>query len=84
MDMSRRSLLCGAVAAAAAVPFAAAEAKQYTKGLKWHNETDVLVVGYGGAGACAAIEAHDKGAQVLVIEKMKQPGVMGRLSCGCV
>lgn len=82
MDMSRRSLLCGAVAAAAAVPFAAAEAKQYTKGLKWHNETDVLVVGYGGAGACAAIEAHDKGAQVLVIEKMKQPGGNTAVSAG--
>ncbi len=33
-------------------------------------ETDVLVVGAGGAGLSAAITAHDTGAKVLVIEKM--------------
>ena len=32
-------------------------------------EYDVVVVGLGGAGASAAIEAHDAGAKVLVIEK---------------
>ena len=36
-------------------------------------ETDVPVIGYGGAGACAAIAAHDAGAKVLVLEKMPQP-----------
>lgn len=36
---------------------------------KWDYETDVLVLGMGGAGAAAAIEAHDAGAKVLVIEK---------------
>jgi len=35
---------------------------------------DVIVVGYGDAGAIAAIEAHDKGAHVLLIEKMPDPG----------
>jgi len=33
-------------------------------------ETDVVVVGYGGAGATAAISAHDSGASVILLEKM--------------
>ena len=35
---------------------------------------DVIVVGFGFAGAVAAIEAHDAGARVLLIEKMPDPG----------
>jgi succinate dehydrogenase/fumarate reductase flavoprotein subunit len=35
---------------------------------------DVVVVGFGLAGAIAAIEAHDTGAKVLVIEKEGIPG----------
>ena len=37
--------------------------------VNWHYETDVLVVGFGAAGATAAITAHDLGAEVLVIDK---------------
>jgi succinate dehydrogenase/fumarate reductase flavoprotein subunit len=33
-------------------------------------ETDVVVVGYGSAGATAAITAHDNGARVIILEKM--------------
>jgi succinate dehydrogenase/fumarate reductase flavoprotein subunit len=32
----------------------------------WDEEADVVVVGYGGAGASAAIAAHDEGAKVLI------------------
>lgn len=35
---------------------------------------DVLVVGFGFAGAASAIAAHDTGARVLLIEKMPDPG----------
>lgn len=42
-----------------------------------HRETDVLIVGAGGAGMRAAIEAHTGGAKVLVVSKGKFPG-------GCV
>ncbi|MES2183049.1 MAG: FAD-dependent oxidoreductase [Pseudomonadota bacterium] len=35
---------------------------------------DMVVVGFGFAGAVAAIEAHDRGARVLLIEKMPDPG----------
>jgi succinate dehydrogenase/fumarate reductase flavoprotein subunit len=36
---------------------------------KWDREADVVVVGFGGAGAAAAITAHDLGAKVLMLEK---------------
>ena len=35
---------------------------------------DVVVVGYGFAGAVAAIQASDEGAKVLLLEKMQDPG----------
>ena len=34
-------------------------------------ETDVLVIGGGGAGAAAAIEAHEAGADVMVVTKLR-------------
>ena len=34
---------------------------------RWQRETDVVIVGAGGAGACAALEARAAGAQVLVL-----------------
>ncbi len=41
---------------------------------------DVVIIGYGGAGAAAAIAAHDCGAEVLLLEKMAVPGGNTRLS----
>lgn len=41
----------------------------FLKKIDWHGEYDVVVVGYGGAGATASIEAADQGAKVLLIEK---------------
>lgn len=38
------------------------------------NTYDVVVIGYGFAGAVAAIEASDAGASVLLLEKMQDPG----------
>ncbi|GAB3313112.1 FAD-dependent oxidoreductase [Haliea atlantica] len=35
----------------------------------WSDESDVLVVGFGMAGACAAIEALEAGASVTVVER---------------
>lgn len=35
---------------------------------------DVIVVGYGAAGAAAALTAHDNGAETVILEKMPQPG----------
>lgn len=36
---------------------------------RWRLDTDIVVIGYGAAGATAAITAHDAGAQVIVLEK---------------
>ena len=35
----------------------------------WHHAAEVVVVGFGAAGAVAAITAHDHGAHVLILEK---------------
>lgn len=43
---------------------------------------DVVVIGYGAAGAVAAIEAARAGAYVLLIEKMRDPGGISILSAG--
>lgn len=48
----------------------------YAEDIPWDREADVIVVGCGGAGASAAIIAHDAGASVLVLEK-------GAISGGC-
>ncbi len=42
--------------------------KRYYDG-KWDYEFDIVVVGFGGAGGCAAVEAHDAGADVVLLEK---------------
>jgi 3-oxo-5alpha-steroid 4-dehydrogenase len=36
---------------------------------KWDAEVDVIVVGFGGAGASAALEAAQQGASVLVLDR---------------
>ena len=40
----------------------------------WDFETDVLVVGFGATGACAAIEAAEAGADTLVLESRWRGG----------
>ena len=37
--------------------------------ISWDYFADVVVVGYGAAGACTAIEAKDNGADVLIIDR---------------
>ena len=40
----------------------------------WTEEADVVVVGWGAAGACAAIEARDQGASVIVVDRFEGGG----------
>ena len=47
-------------------------------------EYDVVVVGFGFAGGVAAIEAHDAGAKVLLVEKMPDPGGISICSHGAI
>ena len=42
--------------------------------IQWSDSTDVIVVGWGGAGASAAIEAREQGADVLVIDRFSGGG----------
>ena len=82
-EVSRRSFLKGSALAAAGVAGATAlagcagnDAALSDTGSTpewmpetWDYETDVLVIGYGGAGLWAGITAYDEGAQVLYLEK---------------
>ncbi len=75
-EVSRRSFMKGAVATAGAAAVAgvagsavAEEAASYLPAA-WDYETDVLVIGYGGAGMWAALTAADEGeSEVLILEK---------------
>ncbi len=40
----------------------------------WDQEADVVIVGFGGAGACAALEARAQGARVLVLDRFHGGG----------
>ncbi len=40
----------------------------------WDADVDVIVVGFGAAGACAALEAAQKGASVLLLDAMHGGG----------
>ncbi len=76
--VSRRNFLKGAAVGTAAIAGVGlapvlAEAKNPTKGsiipTKWDEVADVVIAGYGSTGLPAAIEAHDAGARVLIIDK---------------
>ncbi len=47
---------------------------------RWHMQTDVAIVGFGGAGGCAAIEAADAGAEVAIFELASAGGGSTALS----
>lgn len=51
---------------------------------RWDAEYDVVIGGYGFAGAMSAITAHDAGARVVVYEKMPHFGGNSILSGGSV
>ncbi|QQO11273.1 FAD-dependent oxidoreductase [Breznakiella homolactica] len=77
-NVSRRKFLKGTAmaAAAGAVTISCATTGTGTKGSgsgtlpkSWDQEADVVVVGAGGAGLMAAIQAYDAGASVAVIDK---------------
>ena len=49
---------------------------------RWDREADVVIVGLGAAGACAAVEAAEAGAEVLVLERASGGGGTSALSTG--
>ena len=46
--------------------------------LSWDRDCDVLVVGFGAAGAAAALTAADSGAEVLLIDRFGRGGATAR------
>ena len=72
---SRRSFIKGAVAGAVSAgvaPVMAAPAPQNGLPAKWDGEADVVIVGFGGAGATTGIVAAQNGAKVIILEKNPQ------------
>lgn len=49
---------------------------------QWNQEADVVVLGFGNAGSNAAIAAADKGAKVVILEKMPKGGGNVSVSSG--
>lgn len=49
---------------------------------RWDFETDVIVIGFGAAGACAALEAARAGARVLIFEAASGNGGTSAISGG--
>jgi len=49
---------------------------------KWDEEADVVIIGAGGAGLAAAIQAASDGASVLILEKAGAAGGTTKLSGG--
>lgn len=60
----------------------ASRPRQASSVAQWDDSVDVLVLGFGAAGACAAIEAADAGANVLVIEAASAGGGTTALAGG--
>lgn len=82
-NISRRSLLgAAALAAATAVPAAHAASRQQALPERWDIETDVVVLGCGGAGLMAACQAHDRGAKVEIFDKGLSPYHTATNLCG--
>ncbi|TGD72067.1 FAD-dependent oxidoreductase [Mangrovimicrobium sediminis] len=77
--IGRRQLLAGmgALAAAASAPVMA-------RAQGWDLAADVVVLGAGAAGCCAAIEAAQSGASVLLLEHLAQAGGASGLGPGVI
>ncbi len=69
--------------ASTVTPIAPALEVRSAADVSWSEESDVLVVGWGAAGASAAIEARSHGAEVIVIDRFGGGGASA-LSGGVV
>ena len=89
-NLSRRAFLKGTAASALGLAATgmmggaiAEEAQAFEKTIQWDAEYDAVIIGFGGAGASAAIAAADAGAKVLLVEKAPE-GKAGGNSVICM
>ena len=80
--LKRRQFVAGVAAYLGAGKADTAVANRHVA--SWDLSTDVIVVGSGAAGLCAALQAREAGAEVLVLEALPQPGGSSVLSAGVV
>lgn len=52
--------------------------------MRWDEEADVVIAGFGAAGTAGAVEAADHGASVLILEKMPIGGGTTLMSGGTI
>jgi len=87
-EMGRRDFITAAALAGAAVAsgsvLSGCAAEDGGDNATWDMEADVVVVGAGGTGVSAALEAADAGASVLVLEKADTWGGSSKLSGGVI
>ena len=79
--LSRRSFVAGAASAAVAAVACAPVAARASEPA-WTHEADVVIVGLGGAGSAAAVEALENGSSVCVLELAGRGGGATMLSGG--
>jgi succinate dehydrogenase/fumarate reductase flavoprotein subunit len=60
----------------------ASEPRPASSVASWDHEADVVIIGYGGAGVCAGIEAGRAGASVLALERASGGGGTTAIAAG--
>jgi succinate dehydrogenase/fumarate reductase flavoprotein subunit len=86
-EMSRRQFVEGTARAGGTIAGASllgACASSTTGPPRWDRETDVVIVGYGGAGAAAAITVSEEKTAAIILEKAPEPGGNTAVSSGGV
>lgn len=82
--INRRHLLAGMGALAATTAAVGARALPSSEITSWDMSADVVVAGSGAAGVCAAIEARQAGAEVLLLESLSKLGGSSAMSGGVI
>lgn len=66
------SVLSGCTTNSASTPSTAGGSYTFADSIAWDAEYDVVVAGFGAAGAVSAKTASEEGASVLIVEKMSE------------